>query len=147
MIWGVNVPWDYDLVDYQRMHMMCCESDDDVLLMLLVMQHHQYYKMTTERCIAVAAAVTGMRSGMMEALAHEMMMASVVSGRCCYKWNESHHLDNDDEDFGEEFYAMHCSLYIVSSPPINSQRAAFLSILPALHALIDVGRVKNSYDL
>jgi hypothetical protein len=38
-----------------------------------------------------------------------MMMASVVSGRCCYKGIESHHLDNDD-DFGREFYAMHCSL-------------------------------------
>ena len=59
MIWGLNVPWDYDLVDYQRMHMLCCESDDDVLLMLLMMHHHQYYKMMmTERCIAVAAAVS-----------------------------------------------------------------------------------------
>ena len=38
MIWEVNAPWDYDLVDYQRMHMMCCDSDDDVLL-LSMMQH------------------------------------------------------------------------------------------------------------
>ena len=85
MIWGLNEPWDYDLVDYQRMHMLCCESDDDVLL--LMMQHHQYCKMMTELSYYIAAAVTGMRNGMMEVLAHEMtmMMASVVSGRCCYK--------------------------------------------------------------
>ncbi len=85
MIWEVNVPWDYDLVDYQRMHMMCCESDDDVLLLLV--KHHQYCKMMTERYIAVAAAVTDMRNGMLEVLSHEMMtmMAGVVSGRCCYK--------------------------------------------------------------
>ena len=124
MIWEVNVPWDYDLVDYQRMHMLCCESDDDVLLMLLMMQHHQYYKMMmTERYIAVAAAVTDMRNGMMEALAHEMMMMmeGVVSGRCCYKGIESHRLDdNNDDDFEREFYAMHCSLYIVSSSPTSS---------------------------
>ena len=90
MIWGLNVPLDYDLVDYQRMHMLCCESDDDVLLMLLTMEHHQYCKMEmTEPSYYIAAAVTDMRNGIiMEALAHEMMMtmmASVVSGRCCYK--------------------------------------------------------------
>ena len=81
----------------------------------------------------------------MEVLSHDMMtmmmMEGVVSDRCCcYKGNEQqHHLD----DFGREFYAMHCSLYIESSLPIRVSFVTFYSSkvlppFPVLHCILHI---------